>query len=71
MRVQLTGKELANIVGSQLRNIYSAPFEFLSQQPTCNTNSVSACRCRQSFHIAQVFVVAVQFLSDVIRWPCA
>ncbi len=30
-----------------------------------------ACPDRQSFHIAQVLVVAVQFLGDVIRWPCA
>jgi hypothetical protein len=59
VRVQLTCEELANIVGSQLRNIDSAPFEFLSQQPTRNTNPVSACPGRQSFHITQVFVVAV------------
>jgi hypothetical protein len=71
VRVQLTGEELANIVGSQLRNIDRAPFEFLSQQPTRNTNPVLACPCRQSIHIAQVFVVAVQFLGDVIRWLCA
>ena len=69
MRVQLTGKELANIVRSQLRNIDNAPIEILSQQPTCNTNPVIACPGRQSIHIAQVFVVAVQFFGDVVRWP--
>jgi hypothetical protein len=67
VRVQLTGEELANIVGSQLRNIDSAPIEFLSQQPTRNTNPVIARPGRQSIHIAQVFVVAVQFLSDACR----
>ena len=67
MRVQLTGEKLANVVGSQLRNIDSAPFEFLSQQPTRYTNPVPACPGRQSFHIAQVFVVAVQLLGEVIR----
>jgi len=71
MRVQLTGEEPANIAGSQLRNIDSAFFEFLSQQPTRNTNPVSACPGRQSIHIAQMFVVAVQFLGNVIRWLCA
>ena len=66
MRVQLTGEEPANIVGSQLRTIDSAPIEFLSQQPTCNTNPVLARPCRQSIHITQMFVVAVQFLSNLI-----
>ena len=66
MRVQLTGEEPANIAGSQLRTIDSAPFEFLSQQPTYNTNPVLARPCCQSIHIAQMFVVPVQFLGNVI-----
>ena len=66
MRIQLTGEEAAHVVGPQLGNIDSAPCELLSQQPTRDTNPVSACPCRQSPYIAQVLVVAAQFLGNVI-----
>lgn len=65
VRLQLAGKELANVIGSQPRYIDGAILELLLQQQACDVKPVLARSCRQPSYIAQMCVVAAQLARNV------
>ncbi|GMU48810.1 MAG: hypothetical protein AMXMBFR31_10360 [Candidatus Desulfobacillus denitrificans] len=72
-RIELAGKEAADVVGSEPGNIDSAPWELLLQQASYDTNPMAASSGCQPSNITKMFVEAAQLLGDVVgecrRWP--
>jgi hypothetical protein len=57
VRLQLAGKELANVIGSQPRYVDGAPLELLSQQHARDVKAILARTSRQPSYVAQMFIV--------------
>jgi hypothetical protein len=68
--IQLIGKKTTHVVREQLGNIDRTPGELLLKQTPHDTSPLLATGRRQSSYMAQVFLVAAQFIGNMLRECC-